>query len=167
MKKTWINYMIAHNRVGLNSEIFNSLLDPLPIRQLRILKKNDDLVERTTEICKMTKMGLLIELRDKYGFEITNCQNGDVWIDGDASNDGLTPDWIEQGQLPFAGWYMKFNGEDNEFEPWARNMLFQEVRTNMWIRYMEHKIAEASKKTQNPFEQQQSLPWNGSGGNYL
>ena len=168
-RNVWINYMLAHNRTGLDSKIFSSLLDSLGIKDLKILKKNDDLVERVVEICKMSKMKLLMEIRDKYNFDVQNCSNGDIWIDGDDAVEGLTPDWIKKGQLPYSGWYLKFNGEDNEFEPWARNMLFQEVRINMWLRYMEHKLDSVSEK--NPFElkQQDSLPWpwGGSGGNYL
>lgn len=167
-KKVWIKYMLAHSLTGLDSKVFNSLLDPLSIKELKILKKNEDLIERVTDICKMSKMKLLVEIRDKYGFEVSNCQNGDVWIDGAASNEGLTPDWIKKGQLPFSGWYMRFNGDDSEFVPWARNMLFQEVRINMWLRYMEHKLDKVSTKS-NPFElEQQGSPfWKGSGGNYI
>lgn len=169
-KKVWINYMLGHNKPGLDSAVFNTLLDQLAVKELKVLKRHDDLVERVIEICKLTKMGMLKTIRDDYKFEVTNCENGDVWIDASDSCEGLTPDWIKPQQLPHCGWYLSFNGDDNEFMPWARNMLLQEVRVNAWMRYMEHKLDVASGKpgkTQNPFEMGPQLPWVGSGGNYL
>jgi hypothetical protein len=169
-KKVWINYMLGHNKPGLDSKVFNSLLDQLAVKELKVLKRHDDLVARVVEICKLTKMGLLKAIRDDYKFEVQNCQNGDVWVDASDSVDGLTPDWIDKGQLPHCGWYLTFNGDDSEFVPWARNLLLQEVRVNAWMRYMEHKLDVASGKSgnaQNPFEMGPQLPWVGSGGNYL
>lgn len=162
--------MLGHNKPGLDSKIFNELLDSLGVKELKVLKRHVDLTERVVEICKLTKMGLLKTIRDDYKFKVENCQNGDVWIEASDSVDGLTPDWIDDGQLPYTGWYLTFNGDDNEFMPWARNMLLQEVRVNAWMRYMEHKLEVASgksEKAQNPFEMGPHLPWAGSGGNYL
>ena len=99
-----------------------------------------------------------------------NCNNGDVWIDISEDVEKLTPEWITKGQLPYSGWYLTFNGDDNEFMPWARNMLLQEVRINGWIRYMEHNLDVAATGGKNPFEiaaQLPTVPWGGSGGNYL
>ncbi len=169
-KKVWINYMLGHNKPGLDSDVFNDLLDQLGVKELKILKRHDDLIERVVEICKMTKMALLQTIRNNYGFEVQSCNNGDVWIDVDDSVEALSPEWITKGQLPYSGWYLTFNGDDNEFVPWARNMLLQEVRTNGWMRYMEHKLDVAAGKIKNPFEITAELPmvpWGGSGGNYL
>ena len=168
-KKVWINYMLGHNKPGLDSEVFNALLDSLGVKELKILKRHDDLVERVVEICKLSKMGLLKTIRNDYGFDVQNCNNGDVWISVPEETEKLTPEWIEKGQLPYCGWYLTFNGDDNDFVPWARNMLLQEVRTNGWVRYMEHKL-DVAAGTKNPFEITAALPmtpWGGSGGNYL
>jgi hypothetical protein len=175
-KKVWINYMLARNKTGLDSKIFNELLDPLTAKELKILKKNGDLVTRVTEICKLTKMGMFKHIKNDYGFEITNCQNGDVWIDASDTTDTLVPEWIKEGQLTHSGWYLTFAGDENEFMPWARNLLLQEVRVNMWLRYMEHKLdllVKSNHSKKNPFEvnAKVSLPWVGdsfgSGGNYV
>jgi hypothetical protein len=170
-KKVWINYMLGHNKPGLDSKMFSGLLDTLGVKELRILKKHDDLIERVVEICKFTKMGLLKTIRNDYKFEIQNCQNGDVWIEGGESVEKLTPSWISKGQLPYAGWYLTFNGENDSFSPWARRILLQEVRINLWLRYMEHKIEIASikpEKTKNPFEPATQVYGPGSAyGNYV
>ena len=169
-KKVWINYMLGHNKPGLDSEVFNDLLDSLSVKELKILKRHDDLVKRVVEICKLTKMGLLQTIREDYGFDIQNCNNGDVWIEASEVVENLTPKWITKGQLPHCGWYLTFNGDDNEFAPWARSMLLQEVRINGWIRYMEHKLDVATASKKSPFEigaQLPTMPWVGSGGNYI
>lgn len=169
-KKVWINYMLGHNKPGLDSEVFNDLLDTLSVKELKILKRQEDLIERVVEICKMTKIVLLKTIREDYGFDVQNCNNGDIWIDASEDVANLTPEWIKKGQLPYSGWYLTFNGDDNEFMPWARNMLLQEVRINGWTRYMEHKLDVAATGKKNPFEigaQLPMVPWGGSGGNYL
>lgn len=170
-KKVWINYMLG-NKAGLDSEVFNELLDSLSVKELKILKRHEDLIDRVVEICKMSKMELLQTIRNSYGFDVQNCNNGDVWIDATEEVEALTPEWIKKGQLPYSGWYLTFNGDDNAFVPWARNMLLQEVRANGWMRYMEHKLdlaAGEKKNLKNPFEISAELPivpWYGSGGNY-
>lgn len=177
-KKVWINYMLAHNRTGLNSEIFNQLLDPLPVKELKILKKNDDLIEEVVAICKMTNTQLIKRLRDEYGFEISDCQNGDLWIDATDVNEPLTPEWVKKQTLPYEGWYLTTEDSSEQvlepFAPWARQLLLQEVRINGFMRYFKHKLAVASeKKVKNPFEEagaatgSLSLPWRRSGGNYI
>lgn len=169
-KKVWINYMLGHNKPGLDSKVFSELLDTLGVKELRILKEHDDLSERVVGICKMTKMALLKALRDNYGFNVQSCNNGDVWVEASEDVEALMPKWITKEQLPYSGWYLTFNGEDNDFVPWARNMLLQEVRINGWIRYMEHKLDAATTGKKNPFEIEAQLPmvpWGGSGGNYL
>ena len=168
-KKVWINNILLYNKAGLDSEVFNGLLNSLSVRELKVLKKNGDLIERVVEICKLTKMGLLKTIRGDYGFDIQNCENGDVWISAAEDVENLTPEWITKGQLPFHGWYLSFNGEDNTFVPWAQNMLLQEVRINGWQRYMEHKL-EIATSNKNPFEIGARIPvtpQGGSGGNYL
>jgi hypothetical protein len=168
-KKVWINFMLARNRTGLDSEVLNSLLDRLSLQELKILKKNDDLMDRVTEICKMTSSQLMGCLRDEYGFEINDCQNGDLWIDAGDANEPFVSDWVKEIKLPHDGWYVttdpKTEGID-QFVPWARNLLMQEVRVNAALRYFKHKLSTASvKKGKNPFEE--DAPWGGSGGNYI
>lgn len=170
-KKVWINYLFGHDKTGLDYKIFNTLLDSLGVKELKILKRHDDLIERVSEICKLTKMGLLKTIRNDYKFDIQNCQNGDLWIEAGESIDKLTPDWIKKGQLPYSGWYLTFNGDDNNFSSWARNLLLQEVRFNVWMRYMEYKMDIASREkenTKNPFESEDDFSWISQGfGNYI
>lgn len=163
--------MFEHNKAGLDSKVFNTLLNTLGVKELKILKRHDDLIERVVEICKLTKMGLLKTIRNDYKFDVQNCRNGDLWIEADESIGKLTPDWIKKDQLPYSGWYLTFNGNDNNFSSWARNLLLQEVRFNVWMRYMEYKMDIASRKkdnTKNPFERADDLSWISQGfGNYI
>lgn len=170
-KKIWIKYMLSQDKTGVDSKVFNELLDSLSAKELKILKKNEDLVTRVTDICKLSKMSMFKHIKTDYGFKIDNCSNGDIWVDAGDVTDPLVPEWIKAGQLAHSGWYLSFAGVENEFMPWARSLLFQEVRVNMWLRYMEHKLDMATSK-KNPFEvnAQVSLPWAGpvgSGGNYI
>lgn len=160
--------MLSQNKTGVDSKVFNELLDVLSAKELKILKKNEDLITRVTEICKLSKMSMFKHIKTDYGFKIDNCQNGDVWIDASEVTDPFVPEWIKPKQLVHSGWYLSFSGVENEFMPWARNLLLQEVRVNMWLRYLEHKLEMAANK-KNPFEvnAQVSLPWAGSGGNYI
>lgn len=156
-RRTWINYMLESSRQNsTRTGIFNELLEPLPLKELKILRKNPDLLERVWAICTYTKHGLREHIRDCHAFGIVEGAAGDVWVESKIP-DALIPGWIstdlEDGKvkLPFAGWYLTFSRKDNAFEPWARSLLLQEVRTNLWMRYMEHKLETASGR-KNPFD---------------
>ncbi len=174
-KRIWINFMASKNREA-DSSLIKELLEPLPLKELKIIKKYPELVARVGEICRYSKTQMAAHLREAYDIDTTSCQNGDVWVQADEVDD-LQPDWStrEKGgtgvRLPYNGWYLTHAGEENEFMPWARALLFQEVRENGWMNYMEHKLKiAAGKKNTNPFEEDvaaaMGVPWYGSGGNY-
>lgn len=143
---TWtIPRAILINRVmaagtPVQGRVFQELLDPFSDKEVAILHKNQDLVDRAKEISCMTREQLLATIKDGYGLEVTDCENGDLWITADALV-GVTPAWTK-GKLPYGGWYLTFQQSDNDFDPWARHFLMQEVRTYIWSRYMEKKLEE-------------------------
>jgi hypothetical protein len=162
--KTWIKYMLFASGTA-RSEAATELLEHLPLRELKVLHKNSDLVDEIIRICKLTKEELVTELRDRRGFSFTSCGNGDLWVDGEPAESlvpkGLSFDGSPGGvKLPFPGWYLTYlDGPEagNEFVPWARNILLSEIRINLWMRYLEHKVSTTSG-AENPFKRAATSP---------
>lgn len=148
MNKTmWVNSMIL-GLTGANAAVFRKLVADLNSKELVALRRNEDLVARVKEISSMSQEQLVQEISEGYGLEVTSCMNGDVWIGTDALDD-FRPDWaVKNRQLPFAGWYLTYEPQDNEFEPWARAFLMQEVRIEVWARYLEKKIQKSEESHQ-------------------
>ena len=128
---------------------FQNLLDGLSTQEVVILKEHSDLIDKVMGITKMTTIQLEAELRDEYNLEIDRYHSDDVWISTEKLEE-VIPDWFITSHC---GWFK--NSGDGEFEEWARGFLMQEVRMNIWFRYLEH-------KKKGP-----ALPWVGSGGNYI
>lgn len=144
----WINHMTMGS-TPMNGKVFRELLDGISTKELRILHKNQDLIDRVKEISNMTREQLVAAVKDGYGLEVTDCMNGDLWV-GTDDLEKVTPAWTK-GKLPYGGWYLTFQQQDNDFDPWARYFLMQEVRTYIWSRYMEKKLGEkVSQKQYGP-----------------
>ena len=155
------------NPDNFNEHAFSAILDEASVDELQILRKNEDLMARVQEISRMDKKALSKCIREEHNFSIDDCNNGDIWIDASTAAERFLPSWVGGSQLPYCGWYLEFEkGEENDFTTWARNLLFQEVRVNIWIRYMEHKI-DLLAKHKNPFQLGSSNRLIGSGGNYI
>lgn len=129
--KRWLIQSIGVQKSGGN--IFQSLLDGLSVKELAILRKHDDLLNRTLVISKMTEAMLLETVKEDYDLNAEEWQTGDVWISTEQIEDQI-PDWFKSQHC---GWYLSF--EQGEFDVWARTFLMQEVRINIWMRYLEHK----------------------------
>lgn len=112
---------------------FQNLLDGLSAKEVIILRKHSDLIDQVRDIVKMTSIQLQAELREEYNLEIDQYHSNDVWVSTEKLEDAI-PDWFTTSHC---GWFK--NSRDGEFEDWARNFLMQEVRMNIWIRYLEHK----------------------------
>lgn len=113
--------------------VFQVLLDGLSAKELRILRKHEDLSDRVLIISKTPYTTLLNTIKESYGLLVENYHSGGVWISTELLQDSI-PDWHKSTH---SGWYLTAN--QGEFEVWARHFLMQEVRINIWLRYVEHK----------------------------
>jgi hypothetical protein len=130
------------------------LLNTLSGRELRILHKNRDLLERIVEIAQINGIALWSELHDRFDIEVILCSSGtgDYWANTSVDRDKSLPkefkEWYKA--TGHTGWYL---GTQVEFNMWARDLLLQEVRTNLMIRYIEHKRSEKKKRKATEAEQ--------------
>lgn len=135
----WLTSM-SYPLTGNAQNNFIEMLVPLSAKELVALRKNPELIQRVKAIAIMPKESLLVEIKENFGFEIDMCLNGDIWIDTRHLED-LYPSWVTRSKrLPFGGWYLSYDSEDNSFERWARGFLTQDVRTELWERYLEDKL---------------------------
>ena len=126
-----VNKRAAIFNMSQGDKTFQALLDDFSTKELTILKKHSDLLDKVRWISKLNLVQILAELKDEYDLEIDTYHNGDYFISTEKLEDAI-PDWFQSNHC---GW---FKGPA-EFEVWARSLLVQEVRINIWIRYCEHK----------------------------
>lgn len=112
------------------------LLDTLTNKELRILRKHADLRARVLHISKMDTLQIFEELKDVFDLDIEFFNNHDVWISTERVEDAI-PEWFDSHHY---GWFR--SQTSGEFSEWAKNFLLQEVKINIWVRYMEHKKNE-------------------------
>ena len=112
---------------------YEKLLSTLSTKELGILQKHDDLIEKVKGITKMTQIQLLQELEDEYDLEVDQYNIENMWLSTEKLEDAI-PDWFSTSHC---GWFKDVR--DGEFTDWAREFLMQEVRINIWIRYQEYK----------------------------
>ncbi len=107
------------------------MLDALPSNELEILGHHSDLQDRIHEIVSMSVDKLTDTLTKDFDLIVSQYGTGEVWIDVEKLEDAV-PDWLDTRHF---GWYI-FTSELIEF---CRDFLMSEVRTNIYIRYLEHK----------------------------
>ncbi len=118
----------------------HGLLDGLSSKELRILKKHEDLVLKVGRISIMHTAELVKEVKDDFGFEITRCHvRSDLWVNIGEDLLAFRPTWCEQTHF---GWWLSV--DDGEFDVWARNILMQEIRVNISMRYLRDKKSTKS-----------------------
>ncbi len=139
-------HAMVHNMVGGDSE-YQALLNGLSTREIRILRGHPDLVDTVQGIIKMTSVQLLAELKE-YKLEVDQYPTQDMWISLENLEECI-PDWFSTNHY---GWFV---GSGDNFQEWARNFLMQEVRINIWVRYLMDR------------KEDKSLSWVGSGSNYV
>ncbi len=113
--------------------IFQGLLDGLSVKELKIILRHDDLMSRLLKISKMSDEELLETIQEDYNLLVTDLCEGSLWVATEPLENNI-PKWFDSTHC---GWYLET--EKGEFGVWARHFLAQEVRINIWIRYMEHK----------------------------
>jgi len=159
----------------VGGETMKALLKTFSLKELKVIKKYPELVSRIAEIAKYTKIQLKTHLAEKYNINSVQ-STGDVWIEAEGLED-LEPEWLVGGKdcrykgiLPMSGWYLSYSEPENAFEPWARNLLLQEVRENLWFRWMEHKTKSTSSSKKSKSSEELAEDWEyyvGSGGQFL
>jgi hypothetical protein len=123
---------IVFNMAQQNSA-FQKLLEGLSVKELEILRRYPELIDRVREIAKMTEVQALAVLKEDYRLEVDGHMNGDVWIATEKLEDAI-PDWFHSDHC---GWFKTVR--DGELLEFAKSLMMQEVRINVWIKYLEHK----------------------------
>ena len=120
-------------QIALGDKPLRDLLEGLSTKEVEILQKHSDLVDKTKEISRMTVVQLEAELTEEYDLEIDEHGPEGSWISTEKVEKNL-PEWYESNHC---GWFR--NKANGEFLVWARGFLMQDVRINLWVRYLEHK----------------------------
>ena len=116
-----------------HSSEYQRLLSGFSHKEINILQRHSDLIVRLREISKIDETAAKLELREEYDLEIDEYLSEDCTITTEKLEDAI-PKWFSSNHC---GWFM--NDFDGNFLEWARNFLAQEVRMNIWLRYLEHK----------------------------
>lgn len=132
-RPAFINNMFIRHGCGKETR---ELLEKLGDKELAILSKNQDLLERVKEISKMSYLHLNHVIGTQYGLKVDNWSGGDFLL-STAELDQKAPSWWGSTHI---GWTFD-TGNPPQFCSWARDFLMQEVRINIWMRYIEYKRA--------------------------
>ena len=120
---------------------FRKLVDDLTLPELKILKHDEDLIQRTKDILKLDAEGLREYMVRTWGLLVESCQNDDWWCDVEGIRDRC-PDW---SRAIIEGHYI----DSNDFVKWAQRWLMQEVRVNINIKRIEELRAAAKKRKED------------------
>ncbi len=133
LNKSSIMRSMSHKDGG-----YRELLDGFSGQELRVLRENPDLVSRVKEIAKMSVTQVLTELREEYSLEVDQYEEGSRWINTEKL-DGAIPEWFYSDS-----WGEHVSAREGEFMGWSRNFLVQDVRINIWVRYLQQEKREKS-----------------------
>ena len=132
---------------GMTGEGLKPLLDILSNKELKVLRLYEDLREQVAKISRMNAGELIKVVEDRFGLEVSHTHvDSDLWIGFEDDLEALQPKWIKYSHF---GWYLTV--EDGEFATWARDMLMQEVRVNIWMRYLRHKRKSKKERDDEDF----------------
>jgi hypothetical protein len=149
-KNVWIGSILVGCSSGMEArKTIRDLIKTLSAKELQRLNKHRDLVKRVWEICGYTKVEMRKLLSSKdYNFDFSDYED-DVYIQAEGTT-SLEAEWStrrkkEKGRvrLPWPGWYLSYN---DDFMPWARNLLLQEVRENLWVRVIEEAVLKKTEE---------------------
>ncbi len=125
---------VLTNSISGGDERFKKPLRAMSTKELVILWRNPDLIVRVKQIVNMFVVDAAAELQDEYGLEIDSFECGDMYVSTEKL-EGAVPDWYRPFHV--TGWLVSL--EDGKFLDWAKDLLLQDVRINLWVRYLEHK----------------------------
>lgn len=137
-RHAFINNMFV--RHGCDKET-RELLEKLSHKELRILAKYEDLLERVKNIAKMSDMHLDHLMSTEYGFKVDSWSGGDYLLSV-SELDNRAPGWWKSQHV---GWAFEL-GNKKQFCDWAKGFLIQEVRINIWMRYIEYRKSVLKSK---------------------
>jgi hypothetical protein len=138
-------------QADFDSAGFREMVNTLSTKELTILRKNEDLIERMRTICKYSLNQMMTHLSEHYGIKISYTTDDlDAWIYVDDDIQDLDPEWVirkprrtkGKTSFPYAGWYLS----EEEMLDWGRDLVLQEVRVNLFLRYFIRK----EERTQTP-----------------
>lgn len=114
------------------------LLKILPSNELRIIRKHKDLIDRVKAIVNTPVKELVDEIESQFGLVVNRFGAGEIWIDNEGLADAV-PSWVDSYHF---GWYT----DTDKLSSFCREFLLQEVRTNIYIRYLEFKSLKLEEK---------------------
>jgi hypothetical protein len=129
----YANKTAAAFNMSQGDRSMQALLEKLSMKELKILHKHPDLGKRVMAISKMSPNDIIEELKTTYNLDISLFHNDDVWVSTENIEEAI-PEWFDSLHV---GWFR--SRRTGEFLEWAQDFLLQEVRINIWLRYMEHK----------------------------
>jgi len=150
-KDLYLNRLAAIKNMSAKynqNSTLQELLEKLSNKELRLIQKNSDLVDRIYEISKMDMNTASIILEEDFCLSLDDYEGNSCWV-GIEEIEKHLPKWIRYTHV---GWALE---EIEEFMSFARDFFLQEVRINLWMRYYEH------KKTSKP--NQKELGYSGFG----
>ncbi len=140
LKRVLASNIAITNEAG---DPFQKLLKPLGVRELNVLKKDPELIQRIKDVVKLDADDIREYMLASWGLRVESCQDDDWWADIEDIRDKL-PEWtravVEGSYIP---------GEN--FLDWGRSLLMEEVRVNINIRRIEElkvKLKEERAKEQ-------------------
>jgi hypothetical protein len=124
---------------GYDSEM-QELLDTFTTKEIRILRRYPDLIDRIYQISQMTNTSLLEVLDSEHDLRpaVSPAGTADCWLSLGKLNSRI-PLWY-----PVSHVGLWFDGkEGSDFREFGQFLLLQEVRVNLWMRYIEYKKEKA------------------------
>lgn len=118
-------------RHGYSSEL-QKLMEDFSNRDLKILQKHPDLIDRLHAVAKMEANEITVTLEEDYGLTLDGYEGNSCWI-GTQDLEERIPGWIKTTHV---GWAV--DGMES-FMDFARKFLANEVRMNLAMRYVEYK----------------------------
>lgn len=150
-------HLLGYNKTIIMSNIaithggggdFRDLIKHFNLKELNVLKQDEELIERVSDISKLGAEDIQEYMLKEWGLVAESCQNDDWWVDIDGMRDRI-PKWA---RAVIEGTYV--SGDD--FVDWGRARLMEEVRVNVNIKIIEELREVQKKKAQEELERQYS-----------
>lgn len=117
---------------------FRKLIDCLTLEELKILKLDENLIQRVKDVLDLEAEDLREYMVKTWGLVVEECQNNDWWFDIEGIRERC-PKWA---RATIEGHYV----DGGDFVKWAQQWIMQEIRVNINIKYIEELRAAAKEK---------------------
>ena len=125
---------IILRRISGADRQFLQLLDELPTNELKILEHHPDLIDAIRDLSHGTLSELRSLLENQHKLEIEGTSIDGYYIDT-AKLDDYWPEEASPEEVGYNSWWIEW--KDLLF--WMKNFLLEEVRINIFFRYIEYK----------------------------